>query len=182
MKPENLPSAVLVALGLAACRVKACLSYVAPDSGEHDSGDTDVGPCLDYALDTDDSAGDTDVGPCLAPKLDSDSGVGPCLDYALDTDDSAGDTDTGVGPCLEPPVDSADTGADTGDGPEDTALGPCLDYAPHGSAAPDGAPSQAADAPPPGARRGAVTARLLTRGVLPEDVADRLARALRDRD
>jgi hypothetical protein len=107
------------------------------------------------------------IGAC---KMDG-CGVGPCLDVAVDTD-----TDS-VGPCLSP----IDTDTDT--------VGPCLDYDTDTDTDPVGPclsppidTDTDTDTAAPSERRGGradARERVLDRGVLPADVAERLRRRSR---
>lgn len=102
--------------------------------------------------------------PCLdfATETDTDSdsdsdSVGPCLDYDTDTDSDS------VGPCLDVPPD---TDTDT--------VGPCL--------SPPIDTDTDTDTSAPSERRGDrsdARNRVLDRGVLPADVAERLRRRSR---
>ncbi len=178
MDLKRLPPSLLVALGLTGCGPAVDDGSTGKDSSgsqtdTSDSSDT-VGPCLTPWESTSGAMGTSSVGPCLGmvttgPILDVGSTVGPCLAPPLptssgtdtDTDTSGGDdmesgttggADTGVGPCLVPPSAPQDPVGDRG----------------------------GAFGAPPAQARSVILERLLQAGVLPDDVADRLARVAED--
>ena len=223
-KPALSPS-ILAALGLVgsleAC-IGPCLDFPDTDTVEETDIDTDLlGPCLDFAptdseVDTEpDTDPDTEIGPCLdvAPETDSevetdtqigpcldiapqdtgdtDSPIGPCLSPPLDTDVEPPDTDSPLGPCLSilPPGETADT-FESVEPDTDSPIGPCLDFALPDSGGPelDTGPLPPAPAPRVGQPHGptapplrqATIRKLLNLGALPDDVSDRLRDLLGD--
>ena len=133
-----------------------CLSVEPPDAEElKDEAMTpclsieppDTGPCL--------SVEPPDAGPCLLPPLD----FGPCLDMVPDADDSDADGEDSdaeeeedvMGPCLSPPYYPPDEGA---------SRAPAADEVPAEQVAAAGW-SRSFE-------------RLVERGALPPDVAERL--------
>lgn len=126
-----------------------CLSMIPVDAGPCLSVEPpDVGVCLQPPR---------DVGPCLEPPMD----IGPCLDMIPDAGDSDADGEDSdaeeeedtFGPCLSPPYYPPDEGA---------SRSPAMD---------EPAAEQVADA---GWSKS--FERLVERGSLPEDVAERLKR------
>lgn len=167
------------------CSTGACLSM---GPGPSPDGGPDVGPCLSDAGSNGDTSNDeVHVGPCLSlPEPDAVQDVGPCLK------DIGPDDDTDFGPCLTfepdtPEDDTPDTSPDaepdepdgsgdvgpclTDTGPGD--VGPCLSQPPQDTSA--WTPQRPGPATAPEHSRAAVQRRLAALGVLPADVADRLA-------
>jgi hypothetical protein len=143
-----------------------CLSIEPPDAEE--SGDEamtpclsmipiDAGPCL--------SVEPPDIGVCLQPPMD----VGPCLEPPMD-----------VGPCLDMDPDAGDSDADTEDSDveEEDTFGPCLSppYDPPEDASRAPAPEKPAPTHTADAGWAQSYDRLVERGALPPDVAERLKR------
>ncbi|MDG1482555.1 MAG: hypothetical protein P8R54_23390 [Myxococcota bacterium] len=108
-----------------------------------------LGVAVSACGEKDEDTGDTSVGPCLSEQIDT----GPCLDYMSDTGDTGDTGDTiDTGPCLDYPADTGDTGAASDTGSTDDARSGSRDDA---------------------------TRRILDRGILPEDIAKRLAKRLK---
>lgn len=146
MKPKALPLSVIAALGLTTETACACLNMVA---------------CL--KMESPDS-GDTSTGACLDYSVD-DTATGPCLTQVESGD--SGDSAT-TGPCLDIPPDSgdsADSGKDTADSGDSGVR--CLD-APMAATGPIRRPAF------PGYTDAVQS--VLAKGVLPQDVAERLRR------
>jgi hypothetical protein len=167
MDLRKLSPSMLLTLGLACgdgkgsddtTTVNACLSP--PDPTE-----VETGPCLDVGplITTGDT---TSVGPCLSDESGFPS-----------TGTSTGTGGSTFGPCLSPePSTGTDTGTGTGsdtDTGTGTTTGPCL--VPAGAQLDDSPVARASAAIRPGidSRREALD-RVLARGTLPSDVAERL--------
>lgn len=169
MDLKRLPPSLLVALGLAGCGPAVDDGLTGGDSGDSQTSTggtsgttaTTVGPCLDVG---------ESVGPCLEPPPMMTSGG--TTGTGGETGSSTNMSSTGEGG-----TDTGTTGGDgTGSGTTgaaETGTGPCL--------VPPGVPPMAEDDrsgafdPPASQARSEILNRLLEAGVLPVDVAARLA-------
>jgi hypothetical protein len=150
---------MLLALGLG-CTVdddtfNACLSTTADGPG---TSSTTGNGSVSATSTSGPSTSTTTTGPCL------DVDIGPCLFDIGSPETTTGPCLSETGPCLEPPSDTGFTsssGSDSGSG-SDT-----------GTATGTSTGGGMLDEPPPAARAAAVD-RVLSRGVLPPDVAARL--------
>ncbi len=142
----------------------------------------DPGPCLEDIPDADDSApadsaADADVGPCLKVIPDAeDPDIGPCLRPAppdvggcLGVDPDWGETDDpGMEPCLRMIPDTEDTDDSDVEGEDSAPTDEGAGRAP--------GPSQPGQPQAPSASWSSSFARMMERGALPPDVAERLRR------
>lgn len=176
MNLRRLPPSMLLVLGLGCPATEEPL----PGDGTADSGSSTGGSQTSSTTNGSTTNGNTTNGSASATSTTgrttgitsclADSGcldVGPCLVDIGNIPDMGNSSETGTGPCLLPPLDTgpesssgSDSGTDTGSGSE-TGTG-------------TGTTGDMLDQPPSDTRAAAVQ-RVLSRGVLPDDVATRLS-------